>query len=871
MAKNVAGNLVDTSIKGLTAAEVAERISAGKVNVDTGLKTRSIGDIFRDNICTLFNFVNVVLATLVFFTGSYKNMLFMIIIVVNVIIGIVQEIRSKMVTDKLSIVAASLIDVARDGEQVQLSVDQLVLDDVIRLGRGDQVPADAVVVQGACRVDESLLTGESKAVAKAAGDALMSGSFLNSGMVWARVVHVGADNYAAKITAEAKQHKAVNSEIMTSLNRIIKFVSLAMVPVGLLLFGSTHFLHNVAPDSAILSTVSALVGMIPEGLILLTSTVLAVAVIRLAGHKVLVQQLYCIETLARVDTLCLDKTGTITTGGMEVAGVVAAHNNAVSEDELVHLFASIAASDEDPNDTARAIIEYAQPHCGEELPTGAARSELRSEATQPSLRSETQPHCGEELPTGAARSELRSEASQPSLRSETQPRYDATSECSAQKLRSLHSASQQPHCSEIVRAIPFSSETKWSGAEFSDGAYVMGAAQFVLAANAQALRDIKPQLDELAAENRVLLLARVDGFTEEGGILGQPEPVGFIMLRDQIRSTAAQTIGYFIEQGVQLKVISGDDPHTVSGIAQKVGVPGAENYIDATTLKTDEQIVEAINKYSVFGRVTPEQKKAFVVALQAQGHIVAMTGDGVNDVLALKASDCSVAMASGSDAARNVAQLVLVDNDFASMPKVVAEGRRSINNLQRSASLFLIKTLFSITSAVLFIFLPWQYPFVPIQMTLISAFTIGLPSFVLALEPNHERVRGRFLSNCVVHSIPGAICAVLTVLAVCITGYGAGLNYAQVSTLCVLLFAFIGVMLVIRLSIPYNAIRAALLVVIVGGLLLGSTLLGPLFNIAPFTSTMWLIIGIAAAVNLVVFQLLYNAFDRLRMRRIQKS
>ncbi|WP_165062373.1 HAD-IC family P-type ATPase [Adlercreutzia sp. ZJ154] len=840
MAKNVAGNLVDTSIKGLTAAEVAERISAGKVNVDTGLKTRSIGDIFRDNICTLFNFVNVVLATLVFFTGSYKNMLFMIIIVVNVIIGIVQEIRSKMVTDKLSIVAASLIDVARDGEQVQLSVDQLVLDDVIRLGRGDQVPADAVVVQGACRVDESLLTGESKAVAKAAGDALMSGSFLNSGMVWARVVHVGADNYAAKITAEAKQHKAVNSEIMTSLNRIIKFVSLAMVPVGLLLFGSTHFLHNVAPDSAILSTVSALVGMIPEGLILLTSTVLAVAVIRLAGHKVLVQQLYCIETLARVDTLCLDKTGTITTGGMEVAGVVAVHNNAVSEDELVRLFASIAASDEDPNDTARAIIEYAQPRCGEELPTSAARSELRSEAAQPSLRSETQ------------------------------PRYDATSECSAQKLRSLHSASQQPHCSEIVRAIPFSSETKWSGAEFSDGAYVMGAAQFVLAANAQALRDIKPQLDELAAENRVLLLARVDGFTEEGGILGSPEPVGFIMLRDQIRSTAAQTIGYFIEQGVQLKVISGDDPHTVSGIAQKVGVPGAENYIDATTLKTDEQIVEAINKYSVFGRVTPEQKKAFVVALQAQDHIVAMTGDGVNDVLALKASDCSVAMASGSDAARNVAQLVLVDNDFASMPKVVAEGRRSINNLQRSASLFLIKTLFSITSAVLFIFLPWQYPFVPIQMTLISAFTIGLPSFVLALEPNHERVRGRFLSNCVVHSIPGAICAVLTVLAVCITGYGAGLNYAQVSTLCVLLFAFIGVMLVIRLSIPYNAIRAALLVVIVGGLLLGSTLLGPLFNIAPFTSTMWLIIGIAAAVNLVVFQLLYNAFDRLRMRRIQK-
>lgn len=770
---------------------MAEREASGKVNVDAGLKTRSIGDIFRENICTLFNFVNLVLAVLVFFTGSYKNMLFMIIIVVNVVIGIVQEIRSKMVTDKLSIVAASAVDVSRDGQQVELPVDKLVLDDVIRLGRGDQVPADAVVVQGSCRVDESLLTGESKAVAKSQGDQLMSGSFLNSGSVWARVVHVGADNYAAKITAEAKQHKAINSEIMTSLNRIIKFVSIAMLPVGLLLLASSYFHLHVDLDSAVLSTVSALVGMIPEGLILLTSTVLAVAVIRLAKHKVLVQQLYCIETLARVDTLCLDKTGTITTGGMEVSGVVPVRGGDATDTQLVRLFAGIAGSDDDPNDTAQAILAYAKQDDSEEA---------------------------------------------------------------------------------VLRAIPFSSETKWSGAQFSSGAFVMGAAQFVLASDQQALDAIKPQLEELSADNRVLMLARVDGFTEEGGIQGAPRPLGFIMLRDQIRSTAAQTISYFIEQGVQLKVISGDDPRTVSGIAQKVGVPGAQNYVDATTLQTEEQIASAIREYSVFGRVTPEQKKAFVLALQADKHTVAMTGDGVNDVLALKASDCSVAMASGSDAARNVAQLVLVDNDFASMPKVVAEGRRSINNLQRSASLFLVKTLFSITSALLFIFLPWQYPFVPIQMTLISAFTIGIPSFVLALEPNHERVRGRFLHNCVVHSIPGALCAVLTVIAVCIVGYGfLGLDYSQVSTLCVLLFAFIGVMLVIRLSIPYNPIRVALLVVVVGGIILGATVFGSLFNIAAFAPPMWWIMGIAAVVNLVAFQLIYNAFDRLHVQNLQKS
>ena len=723
--------------RGLSAAEVEERVARGEVNVDAGVHTRSVRQIVRENTLTLFNAINVILAVFVLVTGSYKNMLFMVVIVCNTAIGIVQEIRSKRTTDRLSIVASSKATVLRDGARTELPLDQLVRDDVIELGRGDQIPADAEVVSGTCDVNESLLTGESKLVKKHPGDELMSGSFVNAGIVLARVVHVGAENYAAKISAEAKQHKAVNSEIMNSLNRIIRFVSFVIFPLGALLFARQHFLGGVETNGAILSTVSALVGMIPEGLILLTSTVLAVAVVRLAKSKVLVQQLYCIETLARVDTLCLDKTGTITTGKMEVEAVCPVKG--VGQDAVDAAFASIARADDDPNDTALAIVEhYAQSGVG----------------------------------------------------------------------------SLQP-----VRTVP--------------------------------------------------LLARVEGFTEDGDLAGRPEPLGFVAIHDQIRATAAQTIGYFKEQGVDLKVISGDDPRTVSGIASQVGVPRAEAYVDATTLADDAAIAEAIERYSVFGRVKPEQKKAFVVALQEKGHIVAMTGDGVNDTLALKQADCSVAMAAGSDAARNVAQLVLVDNDFAAMPKVVAEGRRSINNLQRSASLFLVKTLLSMTLAVLFVLLPWQYPFQPIQMTLISAFTIGLPSFVLALEPNKDRIKGRFLENVIVKSIPGAICAVLTILIVNTVGYNVlHLDYEHVSTLCVLLTAWIGALLIVRLSIPFTPIRAALLVVVVGGTVLGATVLHGLFGIEPFTFGMTVLFTVLAIGVTGLFHVLFGIFDAWHAKRL---
>lgn len=771
--------------QGLSAAEVAERTARGEVNVDAGVRTRSVRQIVCENTLTLFNAINAILAVFVLITGSYKNMLFMVVIVCNTLIGIVQEIRSKRTTDRLSIVASSKASVLRDGALVELPLDALVRDDVIELGRGDQVPADAVVVKGSCDVNESLLTGESTLVKKRPGDELMSGSYLNAGIVRARVVHVGAENYAAKISAEAKRRKAVNSEIMNSLNGIIKFVSFIILPLGALLFARQHFLTGTETNEAILSTVSALVGMIPEGLILLTSTVLAVAVVRLAKSRVLVQQLYCIETLAHVDTLCLDKTGTITTGKMEVAAVCPVPG--VPQTVVDTAFASIARADEDPNDTAQAIVEHF---------AGADAAVL--------------------------------------------------------------------HASRVV---PFSSDKKWSGAVFDDGsAYVMGAGQFILG---DALAAVADQQNELAADARVLLLAQVDGFDEEGDIVGAPKPLGFIAIHDQIRATAAQTIRYFKEQGVDLKVISGDDPRTVSGIAAKVGVPRAEDYVDAATLVTDDDIAAAIERYSVFGRVKPEQKKAFVVALQAKGHIVAMTGDGVNDTLALKQADCSVAMAAGSDAARNVAQLVLVDNDFAAMPKVVAEGRRSINNLQRSASLFLVKTLLSMTLAVVFVFLPWQYPFQPIQMTLISAFTIGLPSFVLALEPNKDRIKGRFLENVVVKSIPGAVCAVFAILIVNAVGYNLlRIDYEHVSTLCVLLTAWTGALLIVRLSVPFTPIRAALLVVVVGGTVLGATLLRSLFGIEPFTFGMTVLFAILALGTAMLFHVLYGAIEKWHARHL---
>ena len=759
-------------IQGLSTAEVNERIAAGKINENADVHTRSIPRIVRDNICTLFNLVNIVLAIAIFWTGSYRNLLFMAIIICNIAIGIYQEVRSKLTIDRLSVITSSKAHVIRDGKRANIMLDQIVLDDVIVLERGDQVPSDCEVIEGSCSANESLLTGEADLVPKKAGDELYSGSFISSGSCVARVTAVGADNYATKINNEAKVYRKVRSDIMESLRKIIKFVTVLIVPLGAALIIKECWLGGGTIDSAILHTSAALVGMIPQGLILLTSAVLAVSVIRLAQHKVLVQELYCVETLARVDVVCLDKTGTITTGEMDVDEVIPF--DGVPYDEALHALVALDSLSKDDNETAKAIKAYL---------TGLEERPDAPKAVQ-----------------GA------------------------------------------------TRYVPFSSERKYSGVCYGSdaGNNAMGAAEFVLKGSDE-LPEVLETIERLAGVRRVLVLA-------------------IIFSRDRVRPTAAQTLDYFKQQGVRINIISGDAVETVSNIAASVGVPDADKCIDMSTVTTDEELRKVARTCHVFGRVSPAQKKQLVVALQDQGHTVAMTGDGVNDVLALHAADCSVAMGTGTDAARSVAQLVLLDDDFASMPPVVAEGRRSINNLQRSGSLFLVKTIFSVVMSLMFIFIvTYNYPFVTIQLTLIDAFTVGIPSFVLALEPNRDLIRGEFLRNVITRAVPGAICVITSVVIAVVFSYVTGLSQDQFSTLCVILTCVSGVNLVIRLSIPFNYIRVALLVVVLAGLLLGIFVFGPVFMLVPLTADMALLALIAAVFVTVLFNILFNiALDRER-------
>lgn len=735
------------ALSGLTSSQVTERISAGKVNVNTDVKTRTIGRIFRDNLCTLFNFVNLVLAVAIILTGSYRNLLFMVIIIANLAIGIFQGIRAKMMVDKLSVITAARAHVIRNGAQEDIPVSSIVIDDIITLGRGDQVPSDCVVLEGKCSANESLVTGESDIIPKRPGSELLSGSFIVAGSCTARVTAVGADNYASHINDGAKAYKKVSSDIMDSLDAIVKYVSISLVPLGLLLFGKEMLIspHGDA-TSTVLHTSAALIGMIPQGLILLTSAVLAVSVFRLAQHRVLVQQIYCVETLARVDVACLDKTGTITTGEMEVDEVIPLQGS--SYDDVLHaLKALMAVQSELGNETSRALSEYVQ--------------------------NLEEPITAEQVISGQ------------------------------------------------VRSIPFSSERKYSGVCYGSAAgnYAMGAVEFVLREH-ERLEEVQDLVKRLAGVRRVLVVAHVEDFDEQDAIIGTVEPLGLVFVKDQIRSSARKTLEYFKDQRVRVNVISGDSAVTVSKVAKSAGVLGADRCVDMSTVTTQEELERAAAECRVFGRVSPEQKKQLVEALQKQGHTVAMTGDGVNDVLALHASDCSIAMGSGSDAARSIAQVVLLDDDFSAMPNIVAEGRRSISNLQRSAVLFLTKTLYSIAMAVLFVVVVgYDYPFTPVQLTVLSFFTIGLPSFVLALEPNTDRNRGQFLRNVVTRAIPGAVAVMLVVIASIAVGSAFGASQAEFQTMCVLTSAAIGMNVVARQSQPFNAVRVVLFIACAAGLL----------------------------------------------------
>ncbi len=758
---------------GLSKVEVEERIAEGKVNKTENLKTKSIKRIFYDNICTLFNAVNVVLLVSLLLVGSYKNVLFMGVVISNIAIGIIQEIRSKKCVDRLTIISEKKIAVLRDGIISEISKEDLVLDDIIILSRGDQIPADSVVFDGECKVNESLLTGESDLIYKKTDDSLLSGSFIASGMCYAKVAKVGADSYAAKINAEAKYIKKVNSQIINSFNFIIKLCSFFLFPIGIAFFISQYNAGAGNLQDTVVSTVAALLGMIPKGMILLTSSVLAVSVIRLSSKKVLVQEMYCIETLARVDVLCLDKTGTLTADKMKVDSTILFDS---SELEVKTALASVVNASDEINATLSAIKNYIG------------------------------------------------------------------------KLSSI----------ECEKFVPFASETKWSGGYFKDGySYIIGAAEFVFT-DREKFAQVYKAIDGINQTFRIIVLAKSKAEVKSEKLPSDLVPMAIVLIKDQLRDNVHDTINYFKEQGVTLKVISGDSVKTVQNIALETGIEGAENAVDMTTVTNDEMLYEVAESCNVFGRVTPSQKKQLVLALKKHGHSVAMTGDGVNDVLALKEADCSVAMASGSDAARNVSQLVLVNDDFASMPQVVAEGRRTINNLERSSSLYLVKTIYSIVIAIFFIFFSMGYPFEPIQLTLVGAFATAIPSFVLALQPNKNIIKGNFTFNILARAVPAAFCIVMNIILMAVMSKNFNVSDGEFSTISVYLTALSSFLLVIRLSLPLNLLRSGMLFLCLGGLVVGCLVFGGFFSLVPLTKEALVFLGILAGVTLIVFNVLYS-------------
>ena len=713
---------------GLTDEQVNARIAEGKVNADENPNTRTYKQIVRENTLTFFNFLNLVLLVLVLLVGSYKNAFFVCIIIINTLIGIAQEIRAKKTIDKLAILTARKSVVIREGQKWTVPTEELVLDDVVCLKTGDQVPADARILEGGLEVNESLLTGESDNLPKNEGDELFSGSFVTSGEACCQIIHVGKDNYAAQITSEAKEFKRHNSELKNSLNAILKVISIIIVPLGALLFYKQYYIVGDTFRDSVVSMVAGVLGMIPEGLVLLTSVALTLGALVLANKKTLVQELYCIETLARVDTLCLDKTGTITEGTM--------------------------------------CVERVEPYVSTGRVETAATESESAESTEAEEQVQTDSAFMEEIDVimGNMMYVLKDQnATIDALRKRFSAKQDMTPE----------------------HVIPFSSDRKYSGVVFEEkGTYLMGAAQFLFPEDNEELTE---KCQAYAEEGlRVLVLAHSSQNAEGTELPEGLEPLALMLLTDVIREEAPDTLAFFDSQEVDLKVISGDDPVTVAAIARRAGLKNADSYVDATTLTTEEELQDAVAQYSVFGRVTPQQKKAMVQALQSQGHTVAMTGDGVNDVLALKEADCSIAMAQGSDAAKNIANVVLLDSNFASMPHIVNQGRRVVNNIRTAASMFLIKTMFSVMLSLLTIFFGNAYPFEPIQMSLISACAVGIPTFLLAQENNYEKIDHTFLRHVFINAFPAAITITFCVFAVMLVCQNVYHSMAMLNTACVL-------------------------------------------------------------------------------------
>ncbi len=768
------------NITGLTDEEVRQRVEEGLTNRADISTDKTTKEIVVSNVFTYFNLIFLVITILLIMVGSFRNLTFLPIIIGNTVIGIVQEIRAKKTLEKMSLLNAPHADVIRNGSVKQISTDELVKDDVILLTAGKQICADAVVISGNIQVNESLLTGEADEVEKTEGSTLMSGSFVVSGECYARLEKVGNESYISKLSLEAKSMGGKEqSEMIRSINLIVKWVGIVIIPIGLILFWQSHFVNGESITKSVTSTVAAIIGMIPEGLYLLTTVALALSTMKLARKKVLLHDMKSIETLARVDVLCVDKTGTITEPDMKLKEIFLCKNSgadgtqtALTLDELKSLILDYANASVDNNATMLALKAYA-------------------------------------------------------------------AEALTNNTSALHRTA--------VSQQAFSSSLKYGSVTFSDGTYLLGAPEFIMHEDfARIEEEIIPYADK---GDRVLLFARYDGENVENGINGSVTPLGFVALANPIRENAVKTFEYFKSQGVAIKVISGDNPRTVSRIAIQAGIESAESFVDAATLDTEDKIADAVNKYTVFGRVTPKQKKQLVKALQAKGHTVAMTGDGVNDILAMKDADCSVAMASGSEAAAQAAQVVLLDSDFAHMPDVVYEGRRVVNNIQRSASLFLVKNIFSLLLSLFSVILMVTYPLEPAQVSLISMFTIGVPGFLLALEQNKDRIKGHFITNVMLKALPGGLTDVIAVGALVVCGEVFCISDASIGTIATLVLSVVGFMILFKISEPLNGMKYAVIIGNIAGLVFSGFFLKKLFALTDLSNIcilLMIVFGFAA-------------------------
>lgn len=768
------------NITGLTDEEVRQRVEEGLTNRADISTDKTTKEIVISNVFTYFNLIFLVITILLIMVGSFRNLTFLPIIIGNTVIGIVQEIRAKKTLEKMSLLNAPHADAIRNGSVKQISTEELVKDDVILLTAGKQICADAVVISGNIQVNESLLTGEADEVEKTEGSTLMSGSFVVSGECYARLEKVGNESYISKLSLEAKSMGGKEqSEMIRSINLIVKWVGIVIIPIGLILFWQSHFVNGESITKSVTSTVAAIIGMIPEGLYLLTTVALALSTMKLARKKVLLHDMKSIETLARVDVLCVDKTGTITEPDMKLKEIFLCKNSgadgtqtALTLDELKSLILDYANASVDNNATMLALKAYA-------------------------------------------------------------------AEALTNNTSALHRTA--------VSQQAFSSSLKYGSVTFSDGTYLLGAPEFIMHEDfARIEEEIIPYADK---GDRVLLFARYNGENVENGINGSVTPLGFVALANPIRANAVKTFEYFKSQGVAIKVISGDNPRTVSRIAIQAGIESAESFVDAATLDTEDKIADAVNKYTVFGRVTPKQKKQLVKALQAKGHTVAMTGDGVNDILAMKDADCSVAMASGSEAAAQAAQVVLLDSDFAHMPDVVYEGRRVVNNIQRSASLFLVKNIFSLLLSLFSVILMVTYPLEPAQVSLISMFTIGVPGFLLALEQNKDRIKGHFITNVMLKALPGGLTDVIAVGALVVCGEVFCISDASIGTIATLVLSVVGFMILFKISEPLNRMKYAVIIGNIAGLVFSGFFLKKLFALTDLSNIcilLMIVFGFAA-------------------------